>query len=109
MTFGEMRTSELPTATSPRQTSGSSSPAGRPRSRCGSGRVESRAWRMRYASAGPTVATYISLPRTTATATPIGPLPSFDLRPRRSAWWASRLLAVMIAFWRQTRIPADSS
>ena len=28
---------------------------------------------MRYASAGPTVATYSSRPRTTATATPIGP------------------------------------
>ncbi len=31
------------------------------------------------------------------------------LSPSRSAWWASRLLAVAIAFWRQTRIPADSS
>ena len=29
--------------------------------------------------------------------------------PSRSAWWASRLFAVAIAFWRQTRIPADSS
>ena len=64
---------------------------------------------MRYASAGPTVATYISLPRTTATPIPIGPLPSVERNPRRSAWWASRLLAVAIAFWMQTRIPADSS
>ncbi len=109
MTLGEISTRESPTATSPRQTSGSSSPAGRPRSRCGSGSVDRRAWRMRYASAGPTVATYISLPRTTATATPIGPFPSVVLRPSRSAWWASRLLAVAMAFWRQTRIPADSS
>ena len=46
---------------------------------------------------------------TTATPTPIGPLPSADLRPSRSAWWISRLLAVAIAFLRQTRIPADSS
>ena len=51
--FGEISTSESPTVTSPRQTSGSSPFDGRPRSRCGSGSVESRAWRMRYASAGP--------------------------------------------------------
>ena len=47
MTLGETRTSESPTEISPRQTSGSSSPDGRPRSRCGSGSVERRAWRMR--------------------------------------------------------------
>ncbi len=47
ITFGEMRTSESPTETSPRQTSGSRSPEGRPRSRCGSGSVDRRAWRMR--------------------------------------------------------------
>ena len=35
MTFGETRTSESPTEISPRQTSGSRSPVGRPRSRCG--------------------------------------------------------------------------
>ncbi len=46
-TFGETRTSESPTEISPRQTSGSMSPDGRPRSRCGSGSVESRAWRIR--------------------------------------------------------------
>ena len=108
-TFGLTSTSESPNEISPRHTSGSSSPDGRPRSRCGSGSVERRAWRMRYASAGPTVATYISLPRTTATPTPIGPLPPGLRRPSRSLWWASRLLAVAIAFWRQTRIPADSS
>ncbi len=47
MTFGDTSTSESPTAISPRQTSGSSAPDGRPRSRCGSGSVDSRAWRMR--------------------------------------------------------------
>lgn len=109
MMFGETSASRSPTEISPRQTSGSSPLDGRPRSRCGSGRVDRRAWRMRYASAGPTVATYISLPRTTATPIPIGPLPSADRRPSRSAWWMSRLLAVAIAFLRQTRMPADSS
>ena len=85
MTLGETSTSESPTEISPRQTSGSRAPDGRPRSRCGSGRVDRRAWRIRYASAGPTVATYISLPRTTATPIPIGPLPSVALRPSRSS------------------------
>ena len=60
MTFGETSTSWSPTATSPRQTSGSRSGVGSPRSRCGSGSVERRAPRLRYASAGPTVATYSS-------------------------------------------------
>ena len=109
MTLGDTSTSESPTEISPRQTSGSSAPDGSPRSRCGSGSVDSRAWRMRYASAGPTVATYISLPRTTATPIPIGPLPSDVLSPSRSAWWARRLLAVAIAFWMHTRMPANSS
>ncbi len=75
-TLVETRHSESPTDSSPRQTSGSSSLTGSPRSAFGSGRVDSLAWRIRYASAGPTVATYISLPRTIATATPIGPGPS---------------------------------
>ena len=56
-TLAETRQSESPTDSSPRQTSGSSSVTGRPRSPFGSGSVDSRAWRMRYASAGPTVAT----------------------------------------------------
>ena len=34
---------------------------------------------------------------------------SAGLEAERSRWWASRLLAIWIAFWRQTRIPADSS
>ena len=105
--FGEARTTESPTDTSPRQTSGSISVVGRPRSRWGSGRVDRRAWRMRYASAGPTVTTYSSLPRTTAAATPIGPLVSSP--PSRSRWWPSFLLAALIAFDRQTAMPADSS
>src|SRR5438128_839362 len=52
MTFGDTRTSESPTEISPRQTSGSRSFVGRPRSRWGSGSVDRRAWRIRYASAG---------------------------------------------------------
>ena len=47
MTFGETRTSESPTVISPRQTSGSRSVVGRPRSRCGSGSVDRRASRIR--------------------------------------------------------------
>jgi len=47
MTLGETRTSESPTEISPRQTSGSRSCVGRPRSRWGSGSVERRAWRIR--------------------------------------------------------------
>ena len=101
--FGDARRSESPTEISPRQTSGSSSAAGRPRSRFGSGRVASRAWRMRYASAGPTVTTYSSLPRTTAAATPIGPLVSSP--PSRSRWWAIFLFAALIALARQTAMP----
>ena len=45
--LGEIRTSESPTVTSPRHTSGSRSLVGSPRSRWGSGSVERRAWRMR--------------------------------------------------------------
>ncbi len=109
ITFGETRTSESPTLISPRQTSGSSSPVGRPRSRCGSGSVERRAWRIRYASAGPMVATYSSLLRTTAIPIPIGPSSPVPWRASRSRWWFSRLLAEAIAFSMQTRMPADSS
>ena len=109
-TFAETRHSESPTESSPRQTSGSSSSAGSPMSRFGSGSVDSRAWRMRYASAGPTVATYSSRPRTTATATPIGPAPSaWCPRPYRSRWCASRLLATPMTLIRHWRMPADSS
>ena len=46
-TLDATRHSESPTLSSPRQTSGSSSPTGRPRSPLGSGRVDRRAWRMR--------------------------------------------------------------
>ncbi len=45
--FADTRHSESPTESSPRQTSGSRASTGRPRSRLGSGSVDSRAWRMR--------------------------------------------------------------
>ena len=45
--LADTRHSESPTESSPRQTSGSSSSTGRPRSRFGSGSVDRRAWRMR--------------------------------------------------------------
>ncbi len=47
MTLGDTRTSESPTEISPRHTSGSIAPDGSPRSRCGSGSVDRRAWRIR--------------------------------------------------------------
>ena len=46
-TFGETSISWSPTLISPRHTSGSTSVEGRPRSRCGSGSVDSRAPRLR--------------------------------------------------------------
>ena len=61
------------------------------------------------AADGPMVATYSSLPRTTAIPIPMGPLSSVPWSPSRSRWWLSRLFAEVIAFSMQTRIPADSS
>src|SRR5664280_917802 len=104
----ETSTSESRTAISPRHTSGVTSSIGSPLARAASGSVSRWACRTRYASAGPVVTTYSSLPRTTARPIPIGPVGPVP-RPRRSRWARRRRFAARIAFSRQTTRPADSS
>ena len=67
--------------------------------------MSNRADLIRYAFASPAVATYSSLLRTTAIATPI----EYAARPLPSRDWRRRLFAARTAFSSTIEMPADSS